>query len=357
VADPLSGTTLMPVIGPEGDDSAEAVLRTVDGLVRDGRRLDAIGLATDANRTLADPRLEQRLVYLRHNAFTDLQPEPGLPEWPPTAPDLFADTTGIPEVPASELTAETLASGILRHGCLLVRGLITPEMVTRLTDDIDETFAALDAHSQGAPVADTTPWFSPFTPSPGYSVAGTRKWVTDGGGVWTVDSPRAMFDVFEAFDEIGLAEPLTGYLGERPALSVKKWTLRRVPTTSGTNWHQDGAFLGRDIRTVNVWLTLTHCGDDAPGLDVVARRFDELAETGTEGAMFDWSVGESVVQRVAGDAPIVRPVFEAGDALLFDNMFLHRTAVDAAMTHSRFAIESWFFAPSRYPHDQVPLVF
>jgi len=130
-----------------------------------------------------------------------------------------------------------------------------------------------------------------------------------------------------------------------------------VPVTSGTDWHQDGAFLGDDIRTVNVWLTLTHCGDTAPGLDVVARRFHGLAETGTEGAIFDWSVGDPVVERVADGAPIVRPVFEPGDALLFDNMFLHRTAVDVSMTEPRYAIESWFFAPSKYPQDQVPLVF
>ena len=67
--------------------------------------------------------------------------------------------------------------------------------------------------------------------------------------------------------------------------------------------------------------------------------------------------GEPVVRRVADGAPILRPVFGPGDALLFDNMFLHRTAADPAMTQTRYAIESWFFAPSRYPHDQVPLVF
>ena len=159
------------------------------------------------------------------------------------------------------------------------------------------------------------------------------------------------------FAEIGLDGPLTGYLGERPALSVKKWTLRRVPITSGTNWHQDGAFLGQGIRTVNFWLTLSHCGDDAPGLDVVPRRMDRILPTGTDGAMFDWSVGEALVRQVAEGASILRPIFEPGDALFFDERFLHRTAVSEAMTRERYAIESWFFAPSHYPDDQLPLVF
>ena len=39
----------------------------------------------------------------------------------------------------------------------------------------------------------------------------------------------------------------------------------------------------------------------------------------------------------------MRPVFAPGDALLFDELLLHRTAA-AARTQDRYAIESWFFA-------------
>jgi hypothetical protein len=39
-------------------------------------------------------------------------------------------------------------------------------------------------------------------------------------------------------------------------------------------------------------------------------------------------------------------------------MTLHRTAVDpATMTGERYAIESWFFAASTYPYEQVPILF
>jgi hypothetical protein len=108
---------------------------------------------------------------------------------------------------------------------------------------------------------------------------------------------------------------------------------------------------------VNVWLSLTHCGDTAPGLDLVPRRIPEILETGVDGALFDWSVGPGTVERVKGEAGIVRPVFEAGDALLFDERFLHRTASEPTMTEERYAVESWFFAPSHYPGDQVPILF
>jgi hypothetical protein len=235
--------------------------------------------------------------------------------------------------------------------------LIPPDRVARLIDDIERTFTAHDAHAEGATDEETETWYTPFVPESGEGLGMVRPWIRGGGGVLTVDSPRAAFDVLDTFEATGLGAALTGYLGERPVLGAKKWTLRRVPIDSGTNWHQDGAFLGAGIRAVNVWITLSPCGDDAPGLDVVARRLPEIAPTGTEGAIFDWSVGEPVVERVAQGAPIMRPIFEAGDALLFDDMFLHRTGVSPSMTRERYAIESWFFAPSHYPLDQVPVTF
>jgi hypothetical protein len=336
--------------------SPEEAIERADVLTLQGRVFDAIDLLTDFNRTQRDGAVEHRLVRLRHDAFASVDCTPGRDAWPPDYPDLFPDVQGIPEVQAADLTPEAVGAGILHHGSLLVRGLLSPPQVERLVDGIDKAIDLCDAGMNGAPVEETEPWYMPFNPGLGYNLGWGRRFVLDGGGLWTVDSPHVMFDLFELYEEVGLARVLTDYLGERPALSVKKCTLRRVPITTGSDWHQDGAFLGEGIRTVNVWLTLTHCGDVAPGLDLVAKRLPGVLETGTEGAKFDWSVGPGVVERVADDR-IVRPIFEAGDALLFDDFNLHTTAVTPEMTESRYAIESWFFAPSTYPHSQVPVYF
>jgi len=53
----------------------------------------------------------------------------------------------------------------------------------------------------------------------------------------------------------------------------------------------------------------------------------------------------------------VRPEFRPGDALLFDHMLLHRTAVDPDMSERRYAIEAWFTAPSAYPPGSVPILY
>ena len=338
-------------------EDVAAVLARAEELASSDRRVAAIALLTEANRSHRNPAIEQRLVQLRHSAFVELDRSGGRDEWPPRYPDPFPGVDGPPEIEPSELTHEVLGGAIQNHGCLLVRGLVREPHLSRLIDDIDQTFDASARHQEGAPVSETAPWFVPFKADEGYSTGFGRQWVLDGGGVWTVDSPTSLFDLLEAFDDIGLDEVLTGYLGERPALSVKKSTLRLVPTDTGTDWHQDGAFLGEGIRTVNVWVSLTQCGVDAPGLDLVPYRLPEVVETGTGGAVFDWSVGPEVVAELTREVPVVSPEFAPGDALLFDEVFLHRTGVRPGMTRSRYAIESWFFAPSAYPLGNVPVVF
>lgn len=310
--------------------------------------------------TTAD--IDLQIVQRQHSAFAGLADKAGRAVWPPVVGDLFPDTTGLPEVEATELTAEQVASGIVHHGSLLVRNLIDAEQVAVLVDDIDRAMAGHDAWKAGAPVEETAPWFVPFHQDEGYpNVAPLRKWIADGGGCWAADSPKAFSDLRDVYGQVGLRRVIAEYLGEQPVISVNKATLRRVPhDLAHADWHQDGAFLdrGTGIHTVNVWLALTDCGVDAPGLDVLpGRRFDVLAERGTNGAYFDWSVGHGTVEQMADERPIVRPHFRAGDALLFDEMNLHRTALEPGMEIDRYAIECWFFAPSTYPTHHVPVVF
>jgi ectoine hydroxylase-related dioxygenase (phytanoyl-CoA dioxygenase family) len=140
-------------------------------------------------------------------------------------------------------------------------------------------------------------------------------------------------------------------------LSANKCTLRRVSPDTVGGWHQDGAFLGRGIRAVNLWLALSDCGTDAPGMDLVPRRLDDVVETGGPDAYFDWAAGDAAVERAAGTAGIVRPEFRAGDVLIFDDLMLHRTATEPTMTADRRAIELWSFSAAAYPDGHIQLVW
>ena len=335
------------------DRTPESVLDEADELARGGSALGALDLlrsVDEGGRTVA---IERRLAELRYRAFGELEPG-GFGQWP--VPVEGVDRGGpacIPEIGLAELSAERLRREIQSRGSLLVRGLFAGESA-RFVDGIDETFA-VQVQGQGGPK--DTSWFHPLSlPKDDARLLG-RYWVTGAGGVLACDSPRLLQMLFEAYEALGLREVVTEYLGERPVLSANKATLRRVPLTSNTDWHQDGAFLGEGIRALNLWVALSECGVDSPGMDLVPKRFDAVVETGTGGAYFDWSVGPETVEVVAADAPPVRPHFQAGDVLFFDDLFLHRTAIDASMTRPRYAIESWFFAPTGYPNKQVPLVW
>ena len=335
----------------------DQLLTDADRLVAEGATADALDLLLRANRARRDPAIEQRLVGLRHQAATEAPRSPAGPPgpWPAPGPDVFVEGS-IPEVHRAELTAAVVRAALAHRGCLLVRGLLPPQEAAHLLDDVHEAFAAAERNAAGAGVADTTPWYVPFEPRPGHSFGALeRTFARTLGGVLTVESPRTLADVIDAFQASGMGELLEQYFGEWPALSAKKSTLRRASADSPTEWHQDGAFLGTDTRTLNAWVALTPCGVDAPSIDVVPQAFEGTVETGTDDALFAWSVSSAEVRSV-GRAP-VRPVFEPGDALLFDQLTLHRTGVDPTMTHDRYAIESWFFAPSTYPVEQVPILF
>ena len=323
-----------------------------EAFAAEGRYREAIDCATALNRTARDPMIEYRLAQWRSEGFDRNEVRVGRPDWPPAVKDLFPGAQGIPEIAGQDLTADHITSAILHHGCLIVRGLIPAGEAAQLADGVDRAGEAFTAAMAGAPLAQTLPWCAPIKLEPGDPLEADRKAWNGPGSIWTVDSPRMLFDLLELFDARGLIAMLTKHLGERPVMSVTKAVLRRVPPTSGTDWHQDGAFMGLDTRTVNIWLSLSHCGDDAPGLDIVSKRVPYIVETGTHGSRFVWSVGPGMAEIAAEGAPVVTPIFEAGDALIFDHLLLHRTGVRPEMSQDRWAIESWFFAPSTYPERQ-----
>ena len=108
---------------------------------------------------------------------------------------------------------------------------------------------------------------------------------------------------------------------------------RRSPDVAGA-WHQDGAFMG-DVRALNVWLSLSHCGDEAPGLDLVPAGSTSSSRPAATRSCSTTRSRSRWPRRRPGESAIVRPIFEPGDVLLFDDLFLHThrgRAVDAEDT-------------------------
>jgi hypothetical protein len=339
--------------GAEASDVPE--IGQARDLADEGRYFEAIDLLTAVNRRSRSTATETEIRRLRNLAgMALLEDPPEAPQHPEAAAAVPAPDpeSKLPEITPAELTPELLRGAMLEHGSLLIRGLMDPAKAERMAADIDRAF---EVRKQVQAGGDGDGYYDELEPEPPF-IIGERSWIEEGGGVLAVDSPRLLFGMLEAFEDAGLRDVIASYLGEKPAISGQKCTLRKATPDVAGAWHQDGAFLG-EVRALNVWLSLSRCGDVAPGMDIVPRRLDDFVATGTEGTYLDFQVSQQTAEEAAGEIGIVRPIFNPGDALLFDDLMLHQTGSDPAMANPRYAIESWFFGPSAYPENYVPIAF
>jgi hypothetical protein len=334
--------------------ASNPVLREAQELERAGDFRAAIDVLTQTNRRDPDSTLERALVHLRREGGRATPVHA-----PASRPAITASGAGgtLVEVDAGDLDADAVREAFAACGCLLVRGLVPPERASHLAAGMDAALAAYDAAQDGK---EPDPgWYDPRSmpdrEASAMPEAVHRAFLRGRGSMWTADSPRMLFELFELVDDLGLGDLMTDLLGERPLLSGIKGTMRRVPPDVEVDgrWHQDGAFLGEQVNALNIWITLSQCGQDAPGLDIVPKRVDGVITRDAD-ARFDWSLSEAAVLEAG---TVVRPLLEAGDAVLFDQLLIHRTGASPGMTRDRYAIESWFFGPSAYPADQLPILY
>jgi hypothetical protein len=275
-----------------------------------------------ANCKTPNVALERELLKLRAALFAN-RPRETPPPFSTSGWASEGANFGVPSVAADELDVTCLRACIGSHGSLQVRGFLGSQQVEELRASIDAALAAQQSSWAGAETASTLPWFESAELTTGAGKA--KRWPGSPDACLAANSPRGLFRVLETMYSVGLDSLVTEYLGERPVLSVQKTTLRRVvPESFPGGWHQDGQFLGTGIRSLNVWIALSDCGSEAPGLDVLPTRLQRILEVGTEGAEIPFCVSPLVVEREF-PARRLQPEFQAGDALIFDHFLLYRS--------------------------------
>jgi hypothetical protein len=146
-------------------------------------------------------------------------------------------------------------------------------------------------------------------------------------------------------------------LGSALALDLDQCWIRRQyapanrpPDHAPHAWHQDGAlgfdFLGASPREgallamATCWIALTPCGADAPGI--------EFAGSEPSGLLPLSALADAAVRARHPERDRLRPILEAGDALVFGGGSLHHTHVADSMTRDRTSLELRFF-PAAHP--------
>lgn len=248
-------------------------------------------------------------------------------------------------------------AGVLRDlndkSCVLLRQFVAAEEVDRLASIARATYTLVDmnfertAHGQ-SPLPSI---FSlPRDSDPEIKI-GNDRFMRNFGGMLIATVPHAGYQLFQLLRGSGILPMVETYIGGRPLVAGGKCTLRLGDPYSTTPnvFHQDGSFLGGEgARALNLWIALTDAGVDAPGLEVYPDRLHDVMPKGDPGAYVPWEVNADWVYQTFGREALIKPAFKAGDAILFDQMCLHRTHVASGMTQQRLAYECWFFPPS--PH-------
>ena len=276
------------------DAAALALCDGVLALSRDasGRlQHDALELAIQ----IAGKNMARRAVYIREVLRRERSPE--------------CDPI---EALANELTAPAgpgLAARILAaRGCVLVRGLLDPELLKTMKRNADRQLRVYGVRALKAA---------------------------------KVCKPESIIPA----EARGFLETmLTPFFHTAAVLRWDHSYLRRVePRTAATRvpLHQDLNAFG--LMLANVWTPLADCGTDAPGLEVVARRTREIVPTMPASNYYqDLEIAESVALARFGVDAFWAPAMACGDVLVMLGTTIHRTYLTRGMTRRRTSLELRF---------------
>ena len=196
--------------------------------------------------------------------------------------------------------------------------------------------AAVDAHPAWRPGAPPGPDFDRYSSS------------LRAGAVPALDLEKIALLLLGA--EVGTLA--RSRLGDALVLAIDRCWVRRQyapsrmpPGHAPHRWHQDGAlgfdFLGAPsfedalLSMVTCWIALTPCGATAPGIAFAGSERAELLPLA--------ALNDARVRAWHPEGEWLRPVLDAGDALVFGGGVLHHTQVDDAMIHDRTSLELRFF--------------
>ena len=286
-----------------------------------------IASLSQQNRRRPDAALEAQLVEKRREAGAALR-RAAVDLNAPEYPDLFVGCTSLPEISAGELDAAALGAGLLHHGGLLVRGLYDEGQLQHLRQlAVKQCEVDREDHSP----------------------LGT--------------SPHTLFELLETYRQCGLLEAVSAYLDEQPLLFAERTKLRqhRAETHkyAAIPWHQDASFFGRKSWAVNCCAAVTPCGDGNPGLGIIPRRTDDYhgwdPKHGRAPLDYGNAMPEQELAALCDSHPAVEVVLQPGDALLFDEMTVHRTNSRPWRLPQQIVTISWFFRASGFPDWGTPL--
>jgi len=259
----------------------------------------------------------------------------------------------IPTVSYKCLNYELLVDAMSNHGTLIVKGGLKPSEVAVLKAGVIDARAARES---GIESDDGRKHYSALQSGQNQGRSHMIK-----RSVYLPEAPAVLTDFLSVLYDGKFKSLVRKYLLGAASFSVEKSVLRIAEPDDSDKWdfawHQDGAFLGENVRSLNMWVALSDCGVNAPSLDIITNRYHEVLPTGTDRAFDSWALGPELVESEIKKYGYEHLIIEAGDVVLFDHLNVHRTGMLKGMTQERYAIECWFFSEFAFPDGKTGMRF
>jgi hypothetical protein len=261
----------------------------------------------------------------------------------------------IPSLSYADLDYDNLVDAVENHGALIIRGGISTSEINGLRQGIVDARTARESDS-GKIGGGGREHYSALGLDRNLGRSHMIK-----RSIYLPEAPAVLADFLGVLYARKYKKLIRKYLYGSASFSVEKSVLRVAEPDDSDKWdyawHQDGAFLGENIRSLNLWVALSDCGHDAPSLDIVTKRYREVLPTGTDRAFDSWALGPDLVASEIANSGYEHLIIEAGDVVLFDHLNVHRTGMLKGMTQDRYAIECWFFSEFGFPEGKTGMKF
>lgn len=231
---------------------------------------------------------------------------------------------------ASSNDTERMVMALEDSGVILVRGLIPNEIISEIRTEVVEFFNIIEQQRDSA--------VTNFQRTFGNLRFEDQMAYGEGKVIYALHyltKSKISSTIFDYLQTSKITTPM-GYD------FVRKHGPR--DTKSISPFHQDARAVPVGTKMLTCWIPLDCCGYDAPGLELLPKKLEENIPI-TKCPLTNHSKSEIDPKyvRSLNETGLWRPLFEAGDLMIFDGKTIHRTYLTDNMTKMRHSIEIRFF--------------
>ena len=243
-----------------------------------------------------------------------------------------------PDYTADEISSTDIVMAIKKHGCCVIRNLISQQDLSSFLASSNQIYADFDQRNEHGELTEREQRHC-------YRYGILRPFEVD----YRFGEDRSMKQfMIDCVMQSKLREVLRSYLSAQLSMLVPSTHIRRVaPSNRPVPFHQDSSVMGLTNTTIlNFWFPLEKAGIDSPTVEVfpfVQYKIWEHGGSKSSKVLYsNLEIPEALVDEKLGLENGWVPIMSPGDVLILQSRTVHRTHMTPTMTKSRQDFELRF---------------